>query len=112
VLTGGKQAPVPALEEITAPALICGGASGDNLHSRGSFRGCKRIPSAAEFLDTHRGGTWLTLGAQAKPTEPDTSPPAQASETREHAGPSVPGTTGAQIDQIWAQNEGSVAARQ
>src|SRR5579863_6951797 len=111
-MTGGKQAPVPALEEITATALICGGFSGGNLHSRGSFRGCERISSAGKFPLCHRGGTWLTLDAEAKPTEPDTSPSAQASETREHADPSVPGTTGAQIDQIWPQNEGSVAARQ
>jgi len=37
-MTGGRQAPAPALEEITVPALICGGFSGDNPHSRGSFR--------------------------------------------------------------------------
>ena len=54
---------------------------------------------------------WLTLGAEAKPTEPDASPSAHANETREHAGPSVPGTIGAQIDQIWPHTEGSVAAR-
>ena len=37
---------VPALEEITVPALICGSFSDNNLHSRGSFRGWERISSA------------------------------------------------------------------
>ena len=52
---------VPALPEITVPALICGSFSDNNLHSRGSFRGWERIASADRFLYTHRGGKWLTF---------------------------------------------------
>ena len=52
---------VPALPEITAPALICGSFSDNNLHTRGSFRGWERIASADKFLYTHRGGKWLTF---------------------------------------------------
>jgi predicted acyl esterase len=52
---------VPALPEITVPALICGSFSDNNLHTRGSFRGWERIASADRFLYTHRGGKWLTF---------------------------------------------------
>jgi len=52
---------VPALPEITVPALICGSFSDNNLHGRGSFRGWERIASADRFLYTHRGGKWLTF---------------------------------------------------
>ncbi len=52
---------VPALENITVPALICGSFSDNNLHGRGSFRGWERIASADRFLYTHRGGKWLTF---------------------------------------------------
>ena len=59
--TTGGAALVPALPEITVPALICGSFSDNNLHSRGSFRGWERIASADRFLYTHRGGKWLTF---------------------------------------------------
>ncbi len=52
---------VPALEEITVPALICGSFSDNNLHSRGSVRGWERISSTGRFLYTHRGGKWATF---------------------------------------------------
>jgi len=52
---------VPALPEITVPALICGSFSDNNLHTRGSFRGWEQIASADRFLYTHRGGKWLTF---------------------------------------------------
>lgn len=52
---------VPALENITVPALICGSFSDNNLHSRGSFRGWERIASTEKFLYTHRGGKWATF---------------------------------------------------
>ena len=54
---------VPALQNITVPALICGSFSDNNLHSRGSFRGWERIASADRFLYTHRGGKWATFYA-------------------------------------------------
>src|SRR5216684_2582716 len=52
---------VPALEHITAPALICGSFSDNNLHSRGSIRAFERISSADRYLYTHRGGKWATF---------------------------------------------------
>ncbi len=52
---------VPALDNITVPALICGSFSDNNLHSRGSFRGWEGIASADRFLYTHRGGKWATF---------------------------------------------------
>ena len=52
---------VPALHEITAPALICGSFSDNNLHTRGSFRGWQNIPGTDRFLYTHRGGKWITF---------------------------------------------------
>ena len=52
---------VPALHEITVPALICGSFSDNNLHTRGSFRGWENIPGTDRFLYTHRGGKWLTF---------------------------------------------------
>ena len=52
---------VPALPEISVPALICGSFSDNNLHSRGSFRGWERVASSERFLYTHRGGKWLTF---------------------------------------------------
>jgi uncharacterized protein len=54
---------VPALQNITVPALICGSFSDNNLHSRGSFRGWERIASTDRFLYTHRGGKWATFYA-------------------------------------------------
>ena len=52
---------VPALENITVPALICGSFSDNNLHSRGSFRGWEGVSSTGRFLYTHRGGKWATF---------------------------------------------------
>ncbi len=52
---------VPALERITAPALICGSFSDNNLHSRGSFRGWEGVSSSDRFLYTHRGGKWASF---------------------------------------------------
>lgn len=52
---------VPALEKITAPALICGSFSDNNLHGRGSVRAWERISSTDRFLYTHRGGKWATF---------------------------------------------------
>jgi len=52
---------VPALHQITVPALICGSFSDNNLHTRGSFRGWEGIASTDRFLYTHRGGKWLTF---------------------------------------------------
>ena len=54
---------VPALGNITVPALICGSFSDNNLHSRGSFRGWEGLASADRFLYTHRGGKWATFYA-------------------------------------------------
>ena len=54
---------VPTLADITAPALICGSFSDNNLHGRGSFRGWQHISSADRFLYTHRGGKWATFYA-------------------------------------------------
>jgi predicted acyl esterase len=54
---------VPALEQITVPALICGSFSDNNLHSRGSFRGWEGVSSSDRFLYTHRGGKWATFYA-------------------------------------------------
>jgi uncharacterized protein len=54
---------VPALEQITVPALICGSFSDNNLHSRGSFRGWEGVSSSDRFLYTHRGGKWTTFYA-------------------------------------------------
>jgi predicted acyl esterase len=54
---------VPDLEKITAPALICGSFSDNNLHSRGSIRGWERVASTEKFLYTHRGGKWATFYA-------------------------------------------------
>jgi uncharacterized protein len=54
---------VPALADITVPALICGSFSDNNLHSRGSFRGFERVGSADRFLYTHRSGKWATFYA-------------------------------------------------
>jgi uncharacterized protein len=54
---------VPALEQITVPALICGSFSDNNLHSRGSLRGWEGISSSNRFLYTHRGGKWATFYA-------------------------------------------------
>jgi uncharacterized protein len=54
---------VPALEQITVPALICGSFSDNNLHSRGSFRGWEGVSSSDRFLYTHRGGKWVTFYA-------------------------------------------------
>ena len=59
---------VPALENISVPALICGSFSDNNLHSRGSFRAFERIRSTDKFLYTHRDGKWATFysdGARA-----------------------------------------------
>jgi predicted acyl esterase len=55
------QALVPDLGRITAPALVCGSFSDNNLHSRGSFRGWQQIGSPEKFLYTHRGGKWATF---------------------------------------------------
>jgi len=55
------QSLVPALEKITAPALVCGSFSDNNLHGRGSFRGWQHIASPEKFLYTHRGGKWATF---------------------------------------------------
>jgi putative CocE/NonD family hydrolase len=52
---------VPALADISVPALICGSYSDNNLHSRGSIRAFERISSADKFLYTHRGGKWATF---------------------------------------------------
>jgi len=52
---------VPALGNITVPALICGSFSDNNLHSRGSIRGWERISSTDRFLYAHRGGKWATF---------------------------------------------------
>jgi uncharacterized protein len=52
---------VPALENISVPALICGSFSDNNLHSRGSIRGWERVSSAEKFLYTHRDGKWATF---------------------------------------------------
>src|SRR5262249_53300327 len=49
--------------KITAPALICGSFSDNNLHSRGSIRGWEHISSTNRFLYTHRGGKWVTFYA-------------------------------------------------
>ena len=51
----------PDLEKITAPALICGSFSDNNLHSRGSIRGWEHVASSDRFLYTHRGGKWATF---------------------------------------------------
>ncbi|MGE5131919.1 MAG: CocE/NonD family hydrolase [Gemmatimonadota bacterium] len=52
---------VPALADITVPALICGSFSDNNLHGRGSVRGWEGIASPEKFLYTHRGGKWATF---------------------------------------------------
>jgi predicted acyl esterase len=52
---------VPALENITVPALICGSFSDNNLHTRGCFRAWERISSTDRFLYTHRSGKWATF---------------------------------------------------
>jgi putative CocE/NonD family hydrolase len=52
---------VPALADISVPALICGSFSDNNLHGRGSFRGWERVSSTDRFLYTHRGGKWATF---------------------------------------------------
>jgi predicted acyl esterase len=51
----------PDLAKITAPALICGSFSDNNLHGRGSFRAWEHISSAEKFLYTHRDGKWATF---------------------------------------------------
>jgi uncharacterized protein len=52
---------VPALEDITVPALICGSFSDNNLHGRGSVRGWEHLSSTEKFFYTHRGGKWATF---------------------------------------------------
>jgi hypothetical protein len=52
---------VAPLEEIEAPALVCGSFSDHSLHSRGSFEGFRRISSPRRWLYTHRGGKWSTF---------------------------------------------------
>jgi predicted acyl esterase len=52
---------VPALEQITVPALICGSFSDNNLHSRGSFRVWEGVSSSDRFLYTHRGRRYVPL---------------------------------------------------
>jgi predicted acyl esterase len=63
LLDGWWRELVPALEQITVPALICGSFSDNNLHSRGSFRGWEGVSSSDRFLYTHRGGKWTTCYA-------------------------------------------------
>ncbi len=46
------------IENIVAPALICGSFSDQNLHSRGSFEGFRRISSRHKWLYTHRDPKW------------------------------------------------------
>jgi predicted acyl esterase len=46
------------LESIEVPALICASFSDQNLHSRGSFEGFRRIASREKWLYTHRDGKW------------------------------------------------------
>ena len=55
------QSLVPTLDRITAPALICGSFSDNNLHTRGSFRAFEQISSPDRFLYTHRAGKWATF---------------------------------------------------
>ena len=46
------------LAAIEVPALICASFSDQNLHSRGSFEGFRRIGSSRRWLYTHRGPKW------------------------------------------------------
>jgi uncharacterized protein len=75
---------VPALEQITVPALICGSFSDNNLHSRGSFRGWEGVSSSDRFLYTHRGGKWTTS------TPPRPAPRSSGSSTATCAAAIVP----------------------
>lgn len=47
-----------SVDAIDAPALICGSFSDQNLHSRGSFEGFRRIASQHKWLYTHRDPKW------------------------------------------------------
>lgn len=90
LLGGWWRGLVPALEQITVPALICGSFSDNNLHSRGSFRGWEGVSSSDRFLYTHRGGKWTT---STPPRPAPRSPESLAAGTRRAALPAVrPGT--------------------
>jgi predicted acyl esterase len=52
---------VAPLEQVEAPALVCGSFSDQSLHTRGSFEGFRRISSPRKWLYTHRGGKWSTF---------------------------------------------------
>ena len=43
------------IERIDVPALVCASFSDQNLHSRGTFEGFRRIGSTRKWLYTHRG---------------------------------------------------------
>ncbi|AYE97247.1 hydrolase [Mycobacterium paragordonae] len=52
------RAMTPDLPAITAPMLVCGSFSDNNLHTRGSIRAFARAGSSFARLYTHRGGKW------------------------------------------------------
>jgi putative CocE/NonD family hydrolase len=56
---------VPDLSSITAPMLVCGSLSDNNLHSRGSIRAFTHSGSSHARLYTHRGGKWATFYSKA-----------------------------------------------
>jgi predicted acyl esterase len=50
----------PCIEDIDVPALVCATFSDQNLHSRGSFEGYRRLGSTQKWLYTHRAPKWST----------------------------------------------------
>ena len=51
----------PDLAQITAPMLVCGSFSDQNLHTQGSFRAFAQVGSAQKWLYTHRAGKWAAF---------------------------------------------------